>query len=142
MLLIFGVERLNSLGVRAYIFLNAALNGRMLPNPDAGAMAEIVIVVSFNSFFANSTLWVLTIVLGEAPMWLLKSRLRCLALTPSFLESASILGGAISPARISFIARLTVADVPFHVGVPGDDSGRQRRHGLSPALTAAAAVGK
>jgi hypothetical protein len=135
-------DRLNSLGVLAYIFLNAALNRRMLPNPDANAMAEIVIDVSFNSFFANSTLCVLTIVLGEAPMWVLKSRLRCLALTPSFAESASIPGGAVSPARISFIARLTVADVPFQAGLPGDDSGRQRKQGLKPALTAADAVGK
>ena len=33
----------------------------------------------------------------------------------------------------------TVADVPFHAGVPGEVSGRQRRQGLNPASSAAAA---
>ena len=33
-------------------------------------------------------------------------------------------------------------DVPSQAGVPGDASGRQRRHGRNPAASAAAAVGK
>ena len=32
-----------------------------------------------------------------------------------------------------------MADVPSHAGVPGDVSGRQRRQGLKPADSAAAA---
>ena len=47
---------------------------------------------------------------------------------------------ALSP--ISFSARDTLADAPSHAGVPGDASGRQRRHGRKPASAAAAADGK
>ena len=37
------------------------------------------------------------------------------------------------------IPEITAADlVPSHAGVPGDDSGRQRRHGRNPASAAAA----
>ena len=39
-------------------------------------------------------------------------------------------------------ARETVAAAPFHAGVPGAVSGRQRRHGRKPARSAAAAVAK
>ena len=42
---------------------------------------------------------------------------------------------AIGAAQILFL------DVPDHAGVPGDASGRQRRHGRKPAACAAAAVG-
>jgi hypothetical protein len=37
---------------------------------------------------------------------------------------------------------LTVAEVPHQSGVPGDDSGRQRKQGRKPASSAAAAVTK
>jgi hypothetical protein len=36
----------------------------------------------------------------------------------------------------------TVAALPCHAGLPGAVSGRQRRQGRKPALSAAAAVGK
>src|SRR6516225_6410398 len=39
-------------------------------------------------------------------------------------------------------ARETVFCVPAHAGVPGEDSGRQRKHGRKPASAAAAALGK
>ena len=38
--------------------------------------------------------------------------------------------------------RDTTADVPSHAGVPGEDSGRQRRHGRNPATSAAAALAR
>ena len=39
-------------------------------------------------------------------------------------------------------ARRTTAAVPSHAGVPGAASGRQRRHGRKPAVSAAAGVPK
>src|SRR3954468_2226032 len=38
--------------------------------------------------------------------------------------------------------RATVVAVPFHAGLPGAASGRQRKHGRKPARSAAAAVAK
>ena len=43
---------------------------------------------------------------------------------------------------VTYRARDTVLEVPSHAGVPGQLSGRQRRHGRNPAAAAAAAVGK
>ena len=40
-----------------------------------------------------------------------------------------------------FNARETLAEAPSHAGVPGEASGRQRRHGRNPASAAAAADG-
>ena len=44
-----------------------------------------------------------------------------------------------APSAISRRARDTVAEVPSQAGVPGEVSGRQRRHGRKPASAAAAA---
>jgi hypothetical protein len=40
------------------------------------------------------------------------------------------------------MARPTVERVPFHAGLPGAVSGRQRKQGRKPARSAAAADGK
>ena len=60
--------------------------------------------------------------------------------TRSLSPSTPVSSSTPSPIRPS--ARETTPDVPDHAGVPGDASGRQRKHGRKPAASAAAAVGK
>ena len=64
------------------------------------------------------------------------------------LADAQLAGerGDVAPVEVTLSrsaasARATTADPPSHSGVPGAVSGRQRRHGRSPAASAAAAVG-
>ncbi|MFB0968756.1 MAG: hypothetical protein QMB04_04550, partial [Pseudomonadales bacterium] len=58
---------------------------------------------------------------------------------PSRSLRASMEPESRAPSEMSLRARLTVVDVPFQAGVPGADSGRQRKQGRKPASCAAAA---
>jgi hypothetical protein len=56
-----------AVGGRLYTARNAALNRRMLLNPAAKAIADIVVAVSSTSRFARCTRRVIATALGDAP---------------------------------------------------------------------------
>ncbi len=120
----------------------AALKRRTQPKPEAEATWLIDRLVSSMSFLAKCRRRVCATALGVAPRWRRKSRRRWREPTPSRSASASTPPSSrpLSPMRRS--ARATVLGVPSQAGVPGEHSGRQRRHGRKPASDAAAAVGK
>ena len=116
-----------------------SLKRRTLRNPDASATRNIGRSVSLMSCFANCSLLVLATATGEAPRWTRKSRFKCRALTPRRSDRSTTLSESSTPSVMRRSARLTVVEVPFHAGVPGAVSGRQRRHGRKPAATASSA---
>jgi hypothetical protein len=57
---------------------------------------------------------------------------------PSRSASSATEASSRNPSSISRLARATVVAVPFHAGLPGAVSGRQRRQGRKSARSAAA----
>jgi hypothetical protein len=64
------------------------------------------------------------------------------AVTPSRSARRSTPSSSSAPSPMRRSARDTTGEVPSQAGVPGEASGRHRRHGRNPATSAAAAVGK
>jgi len=79
---------------------------------------------------------------GVTPKCATNKRRKCLDVTPNRSLKATTPAWSSSPAAINFKPRVTVALVPDQAGVPGADSGRQRKQGLNPAIPAAAAEAK
>jgi hypothetical protein len=95
-------------------------------------------------FGVRQMTWHLTVsatCVGVAPACLAKSRDKCRQAIPSEAASSSTLLESKNPSSMRRMARPTVVSVPCHAGLPGAVSGRQRKQGLKPARSAAAAVG-
>ena len=115
----------------------------MLANPDAKAIADIDIAVESTRALARCTRRVVATAVGDAPAWRRNSRRRWRAVIPSAsARSSTRASPSRKPRSIRRSALDTVAAAPRHAGVPGAASGRHRKHGLNPARSAAAAVGK
>ena len=120
----------------------AALKRRTQPNPEASAIWFIGSRVSSISFLAKWRRCGCATALGVAPMCLRNSRRRCREPMPRRSASISTPPSSRPLSPINRSARETVLGVPSQAGVPGEHSGRQRRHGRNPASAAAAAVEK
>jgi hypothetical protein len=118
------------------------LNRRTHPNPEAIAIWLIGNAVSSISFFTKCNRRVRATALGVAPKCFKNNRLRCRDPTPNRSASSSTPPSSSPLSSINRKARDTVVEVPIQAGVPGEASGRQRRHGRNPASAAAAALAK
>ena len=105
-------------------------------------MSATLSPVSSSSRRAKCTRRVRATASGAAPSCPANSRRSQRPVTPRRAASPSTPDASSAPSSISRSARATVADVPDHAGLPGAVSGRQRRHGRKPALSAAAGQAK
>jgi hypothetical protein len=118
-----------------------ALNRRTQPNPAAMAIWLMGKAVSSISFLAKCKRRVWATAIGVAPRCLTNNRRRWREPIPRCSAKPSTPSSRPLSA-INLRARETVLGVPIHAGVPGEHSGRQRKHGRNPASVAAAALGK
>jgi len=96
--------------------------------------------VSMISFLAKLSLSLSWSCLGVCPNSCSNSRRKCRAVIPRRSANASSVCCSRAPCAMSLSARSTVACFPIQAGVPGAASGRHRKHGRYPAISAAWAV--
>jgi hypothetical protein len=111
----------------------ASLKHRKLRKPTAWGISDIGISVSSRSRLALWPRRVAATSVGVAPVWRTNSRNKWRGPIPSRSASSATEASFRNPSSIRRIARATVVAVPFHAGLPGAASGRQRRHGRKPA---------